>query len=194
MGSDKALQRLWKAMDADRSGSVTVQEFMVFMRRRGPKPQLRNDHPRARTLSDNTHFLRRRSLTNDPVNMSTHISEEQVNQLCQALAGESSTTVAAAYAHWNKPFSGVVTELDWLKIVRELLCIFPAEIEDDAVHHAWCVADPDGVGEVALDNIFALQEKLRPTRFQHNSYEYFDGWYEYSQAVPAKVAETLEYL
>ena len=34
---DELLQGLWKRLDADRSGSASVQEFMVFMRRHGHK-------------------------------------------------------------------------------------------------------------------------------------------------------------
>ncbi|KAH8062202.1 oxidoreductase [Aureococcus anophagefferens] len=33
--SEENLRGLWKALDADRSGAISVQEFMIFMRRHG---------------------------------------------------------------------------------------------------------------------------------------------------------------
>jgi len=157
--SDEGLRRLWKALDADRSGEVTVQEFMVFMRRRGTRQLTRKDGNRQRDLSNKG----RLSLSEQP-SMCVYLSEMQALVLCQTLARHSYSTVAAAYKRWDRPFSGSVGELEWLTVTRELLGLSEAQLEDDAVHLVWRIVDPDGVGQVPLEAIFALQDQLKPTK------------------------------
>jgi hypothetical protein len=66
---------------------------------------------------------------------------------------------------WKPPFVAHIGAMDWLKIVRELLYIPESLLKDDAVHLAWCIADPDWHGQVSLRTIVGLSYQLRPTGY-----------------------------
>jgi len=157
--SDSDLRALWKALDTDDNdpdNNVTVQEFMVFMRRRAIKQKVQ---VKTKSVCHGTQSTRL-SVTSQAT---SELSHEQSYLLAQALARESYDSVADIYASWERPFCGSVSELDWLKIVRELSNIPEDELGDDAVHFAWCMADPAGLGQVPVEAILALRWQLMHT-------------------------------
>lgn len=154
---DASLQGLWKALDADQSGSVTVQEFMRFMRQYGVGQQARDNGNKSKV--NRTSRVTNASLhTSSFDTMEDVLGDQHIKQLSGALASLSWEHVKDFYQQKNKPFEGKVEELEWLRMARELLGFQPAEIEDKAIHQAWCIVDPDGFGEVNLQQLLEFQK------------------------------------
>lgn len=137
---------LWKALDVDQSGNVTVQEFMVFMRRRSGQLSIRGN-----------------DLQNKVENViNSRLPPDRARLLCDTLAKMSYDTFVEAFDDWEQPFFGIVGEMDWFRFMRAFMNISETEISDDELFNAWSVADPGRYGEVTAEAILGLSELLKP--------------------------------
>merc|ERR1719198_905404 len=144
--SEKDLKALWKAMDTDRSSSVTVQEFMVFMRRYGPKKHMQ--WTSSKMLAASANMNSRREQMSVAKARQEGLSDAEMMTLCDALGQLSETSLAEAYQTWGFTWAGHISEWDWLKVIRELLGLTVDQLDDDAVHVVWKRLDPTCVGRV----------------------------------------------
>jgi hypothetical protein len=132
--SDSELKSLWKSMDEDRSGEITVREFMVFMRRleaksgkrRTPRPAEGSVVAKARMMKHIADAARPKMLTDD-----------QAQFYADALREKSEEDFAAAYADWGLEWTGSVSEWHWIEVTRNLLGIHEDLLDDDTVHRAY---------------------------------------------------------
>jgi hypothetical protein len=151
--SDSALRCFWKALDVDKSGHVTVQEFMVFMRRRSGKFYRKESKPQR-----------------VPYNQ---ILPDQARLLCDMLMPMTYDTFVQAYDDWQRPFFGTIAEMDWFRFVRTFVKISDSQISDDTLYNAWRLADPGGYGEVTAEAILGIAARLQPANY--SSYEMDDS-------------------
>jgi Ca2+-binding EF-hand superfamily protein len=138
---DGDIQALWKALDRDRSGMVTVQEFMIFMRQHGTKKQLHKKLKPQRAKPANT----------------LELCESQVKDFCYALGEQTSASIAAYYEQQGVDYTGNVSEWDFMIVVRELLGIGTAELDDDAVFAVWKLLDTTDAGVVSVDSLLKFE-------------------------------------
>merc|ERR1719210_3043730 len=65
------------------------------------------------------------------------LSKEQLAMLRQRLRDHDAGTFAQAYQAWGLPWDGLVSEWDFLRVVRELLGVGDELLDDLGVHAAW---------------------------------------------------------
>merc|ERR1719253_24555 len=91
---DSALRMFWKALDVDRSSTVTVQEFMVFMRRRAAAQSIGKKRANSSITAIDIASL--------PLNINApQLADCQADILQRALAKHSPQTLEAAYGRWK---------------------------------------------------------------------------------------------
>lgn len=149
--TNEELKGLWRALDADMSGEVTVQEFMIFMRRHATKqihqsPKLQNQLKMAQ----------RRAQTQTLVTLTA----EQLRAVGRALSGISMDMLASAYDGWGVPWTGVVTEWELLRVVRHVLRLDEKLMDDDAVDALWSSLDRENAGKIQASALLALGSEL----------------------------------
>lgn len=153
--SSDELKGLWKAMDEDRSSTITVQEFMVFMRRLEVKRGISQWRPsaargsivdRASTMME----LARKAREQPELSPA---QEERITAGLQTLTPEH---LAIAYAEWEIPWNDTVSDWEWHRIIRELLDIPEDFLDDDRLHAAWSKIDKDNVGQVPVEAVIEL--------------------------------------
>lgn len=153
------LKALWKALDADRSGMTSVNEFMIFMRKHGTQ-QFHNSprEKRPRFVGLNSRAEMRADTAMGGIG---NLSADQMMLLSNALSKQTVDTVAAAYNKWGIPWAGLVSEWDMLAVFRKLLGIIEDHISDDEIHTVWSFMDRDGAGQVAVETLLGLGDWLR---------------------------------
>jgi len=149
---DRDIRALWRVMDEDLSGEVTVTEFMVFMRRLEVKRGKTAPRPAAGSVVHRASEQMALARTSRVKSLTGHEAE----LLREALAEQSTEKIAQAYEEHGRPWQGFVSEWDWLAIVRDVLGILEDQLDDDAAHMAWHTLDPHGTGKVHADALFAL--------------------------------------
>mmetsp|Transcript_44544 Transcript_44544/g.80042 ORF Transcript_44544/g.80042 Transcript_44544/m.80042 type:complete len:1940 (+) Transcript_44544:73-5892(+) len=146
--SERQLKALWKAMDIDRSSEITVQEFMVYMRRCTKQKMLMSEPPKRAPVAEAT-------------------TARQL--LVQGLSGYSVGTLQAAYESWGMPWTGYISEWEWQLIARRLLGYTEATVGDSALHAVWASLDQQMVGQIVAEDLLLglttgkLPEKEAPT-------------------------------
>lgn len=149
--SNVELQGLWKAMDADRSGAVSENEFMVFMRR------LEGRHARPGAARGSIVFKANAMMelsrkARERRNLSP-AQQEVVKARLQNLTAEDFENV---YATWEIPWSGLVSDWEWHRVIRELLEISEQELDDECVHSIWSKLDREKHGRVPVEAVIEL--------------------------------------
>lgn len=129
--SDAGLKGLWRALDADRSGSVSVQEFMVFMRRHGMHHE---------TLAYNVHKTHQHALD----------AEEAENTLdIKRGTGFRKLELLKAGARNVPSERGPdVSEWDFIALVRGPFGLTEDAFDDDDAAECWNAIDHRGAGFV----------------------------------------------
>lgn len=146
---DRDLKGLWKALDTDRSGDVDVSEFMCFMRRWEVGRGL------SHTPTAMVHSARRASQEAEK-SRTRRLSAEESKMFNQSLGALSASAVREAYELWGLPWDGLVSEWDFLRLVRDLLGLATEALDDDAVHTAWCSLDASCEGKVSVNAMLGL--------------------------------------
>eukprot|EP00930_Biecheleria_cincta_P005672 TRINITY_DN1065_c0_g2_i2.p1 TRINITY_DN1065_c0_g2~~TRINITY_DN1065_c0_g2_i2.p1 ORF type:complete len:506 (-),score=81.15 TRINITY_DN1065_c0_g2_i2:35-1354(-) len=152
---DTELKGLWKAMDADRSGSISVHEFMVFMRRlegRRGLSQSRRGGPRGTNAQKAQAMMEiaRKSKVRPHLNPA---QQERVKASLQKLTAED---FANAYAKWEIPWNDFVSDWEWHRVIRELLEISEEDLDDEHVHALWSKLDKEKHGLVPVAAVIEL--------------------------------------
>jgi len=150
---DRDLKGLWKALDTDRSGDVDVSEFMCFMRRWEVTRGL--SHTPTAAVGSLVHRARRASQEAEK-SRTGRLSDEESTMFSQSLGALSASAVREAYELWGLPWDGLVSEWDFLRLVRDLLGLATESLDDDAVHTAWCSLDASCEGKVSINAMLAL--------------------------------------
>jgi len=156
--SDNQLRALWKKMDIDRSSEVTVQEFMVFMRRYTKQQLLLSETPRR-----------------DPVAEANSARE----LIARGLSGYTVGKLEAAYESWGMPWTGYISEWEWQLIARRLLGISEATLGDTALHAVWTSFDNGMVGQIVAEDLLLglssgkLPEKAATSGLELTQFGYF---------------------
>merc|ERR1712014_177566 len=109
---DRQLQALWKAMDTDRSGDISVTEFMVFMRR----------HSQSQVAS-------RSVVDRAKTDVVKKLSQEETQLLRERFSSESVESIKRSVHHSAQVWDGKVSEWDFHHVVRSLL-----HISEEAIH------------------------------------------------------------
>jgi len=163
--SERDLMMLWKAMDSDCSGVITVQEFMVFMRRRAREAAGGGGGPSRSPRLAYTRGAMEASLQKASSRAAYDglggLDDRQLLLLGERLCGQSQDSLAKAFATWGFPWTGAVSEWDLLTIVRRLLYLGPEQLNDDAVATLWGSMDRQGLGSVPAEALLALGPELR---------------------------------
>lgn len=160
--SEDDLRALWKALDADRSGSCTVNEFMIFMRRNGAKYSLHQSPRKVRPK-----FVGCRPRTEqatsaeEAVSSAGGLTEEQAALLGKTLEKQSTETFAKAYKSWGVPWTGMISEWDLLVVVRKLLGLSEEQLDDDRVFVVWRTLDQACAGHIPVGALLALGQGLK---------------------------------
>jgi len=152
---ERDLQAFWKALDADRSGEVTIPEFMKFMRRHGSKRQMHEkliSARAARTSRATSRAMSRAMAENDKSNL----SPAQHVLLSDALNATTVQDINYAYDQWDIPWSGTVSEWDFMTVVRDHLGITEVQLDDDGIYAAWKILDSAHTGHVEVRELLAF--------------------------------------
>jgi len=141
--SDTELKCLWRAMDADMSGDVRIEEFMVFMRRSQRERAQKEARQRLKPQSG---------------------MEDALELMVQGLSRCSVEELANAYQDWGLPWTGMVSEWEWQLIARKLLCYGEARIDDSSLHAVWTTVDTKLRGQVGASDLLATMRGLRAAK------------------------------
>eukprot|EP00439_Symbiodinium_sp_Y106_P036824 s76_g4.t1 len=141
--SDTELKCLWRAMDADMSGDVRIEEFMVFMRRSQCERAQKEARQRLKPQSG---------------------MEDALELMVQGLSRCSVEELANAYQDWGLPWTGMVSEWEWQLIARKLLCYGEARIDDSSLHAVWTTVDTKLRGQVGASDLLATMRGLRAAK------------------------------
>eukprot|EP00931_Biecheleriopsis_adriatica_P047104 TRINITY_DN2712_c0_g1_i3.p1 TRINITY_DN2712_c0_g1~~TRINITY_DN2712_c0_g1_i3.p1 ORF type:complete len:1988 (-),score=454.39 TRINITY_DN2712_c0_g1_i3:74-6037(-) len=133
--SEQELRGLWMGLDARRQGVITIQEFMVFMRR----------HQRQKVSEKGLKSERKKE-----VHKEVTAAQELLGH---ALAKYSVEHLMAAYESWGMPWTGAVSEWEWQMIVRKLLSYDQAKIDDSALHSIWVSMDREMHGYLDANDL-----------------------------------------
>lgn len=135
--SDMELKALWKKMDADKSAEITLQEFMVFMRRHSQQRAMlpEDEPPKA-----------------DP--MVALVAAR--NLVADGLALHSLDSIGRAYESWGFPWTGDISEWEFQLIVRQLLGIDESRMDDHTLHAIWASLDTEIAGRLDADNMLSM--------------------------------------
>eukprot|EP00929_Paragymnodinium_shiwhaense_P033256 TRINITY_DN18298_c0_g1_i1.p1 TRINITY_DN18298_c0_g1~~TRINITY_DN18298_c0_g1_i1.p1 ORF type:complete len:1187 (+),score=271.13 TRINITY_DN18298_c0_g1_i1:100-3660(+) len=157
---ERDLRALWKAMDSDLSGEITVSEFMIFMRRNGAKYVEHRPYaslPKAKAPDASGKACGNVGAA-DIAKLSAGgiLGEKQASMLRDSLSNESTESLQSAYEAWGLPWTGTVSEWDWLQVVRRLLGLPAHQLDDDAVHAVWTTLDEERQGEVEVGRLLEL--------------------------------------
>jgi len=147
------LKALWKALDDDLSGMTSTAEFMIFMRANGSEQFVKN----AATIS-----VRKKAPEDE---QAKKLSTEQEKILQDALSGQTLDSMKQAFAQWDIPWTGYITEWDMLYIVRTLLDINEADIPDDGIVVVWGMLEQDESKRVRPQTLLALGGQKEQARF-----------------------------
>jgi Ca2+-binding EF-hand superfamily protein len=157
------LRALWKALDNDLSGFVSVAEFMTFMRKHGSEQfhnSARSKTPRFVGLSSRAEM----HSGEDERSVLSTLEADQLTLLSAAIGKQTSETVAAAYKRWGLSWTGLISEWDFHAVFRKLLGIREDQIGDDAIYMVWSFVDSECAGQVAVDQFLALATLLLEAR------------------------------
>eukprot|EP00930_Biecheleria_cincta_P018104 TRINITY_DN1420_c0_g3_i1.p1 TRINITY_DN1420_c0_g3~~TRINITY_DN1420_c0_g3_i1.p1 ORF type:complete len:1071 (+),score=140.28 TRINITY_DN1420_c0_g3_i1:278-3490(+) len=150
--SDQEIHGLWKAMDTDRCGCVSRDEFMVFMRRMDVKRGEDSKLSRAKmTIVERASVSMLASSSRNLGSKSIEFPEFSENLNTDAFE--------EAYASWGQEWKGYVTEWMWPKVARDILGI-PDTVSSDDLHAAWVSWDVEGDGRLPLE-LLLTGEDLR---------------------------------
>lgn len=155
--SNPELKGLWKAMDQDMSGAISVQEFMIFMRRlevrRGFarwRPQVLQGTPVAKAAVAAEVAARAKA-------PGEHLSEAQLCALKDCFKALTLEDLRRAFEQWGWPWRGLITEWEWPRLVRELLQVPEDELSDDGLFTAWSKIDTQSAGEIDANALIEAQ-------------------------------------
>jgi len=151
--TDFELRALWKALDTDRSGDVSVTEFMVFMRRLEFKRGV--SHSPTMAAGSVAHRARMSVMEAESAAL-RELTPEEEEVLAQRLQGHSADSIAEAYERWGLPWEGTISEWDFLRVIRELLGISGDLLDEDAVHGLWSKLDAAVAGLVDVEVLLAM--------------------------------------
>jgi len=166
--SDNQLRALWKAMDNDRSSEITVQEFMVFMRRYTKHKLLLLEASKR-----------------DPVSEANSARE----LIARGLSGYTVGNLQAAYESWGMPWTGNISEWEWQLIARRLLGINEATLGDNALHAVWASLDTSVVGQIVAEDLLLglssgkLPEKAGTGGLEISQFGYFGLQQSYDEGI-----------
>lgn len=142
--SDLEIRGLWKAMDTDRCGCISRDDFMVFMRRRDVKPGEDSKlDPAKMTIVE-------RARVSMLAAASTKNLESTNIEFPEFWEHLNTDTFEEAYVSWGQKWEGYVTEWMWPKVARDILGI-PETVSDDDLHVAWTSWDVEGDGRLPLE-------------------------------------------
>jgi len=131
--SEENLRGLWKALDADRSGAISVQEFMIFMRRHGMHHET---IPYIATKQQKDRLASEMSLDRLDIKFGFGLGKLRV------LADKSKAL----------PKRGPdINEWGFCGLLRDTLAIDEAALSDDDIHTIWRAIDTDAAGAIAHD-------------------------------------------
>lgn len=156
--TERHVRALWKALDFNMSSSVSVDEFMLFMRRRDVKSGKGLQRATSRMGKTPRAMSRARLGGNAPPEPFKNSADAAT--LGRALSATSSREFEQAYKSWGQRWQGKVSEWDLHAVVRRLLKLNEEQLNDDAVHAAWQDLDKDGTGEVDVDVMLAWGSEL----------------------------------
>eukprot|EP00928_Gymnodinium_smaydae_P011188 TRINITY_DN14157_c0_g1_i1.p1 TRINITY_DN14157_c0_g1~~TRINITY_DN14157_c0_g1_i1.p1 ORF type:complete len:1380 (-),score=321.70 TRINITY_DN14157_c0_g1_i1:204-4343(-) len=146
------LQSLWTRLDTDRSGEVTVQEFMRFMRQHGSRPQLHERLGAARAARPSRAASRAKS----SVPAEATLSSAQVYLLCEALSRRTEKDFQVAFKRDGRPWTGMLSEWDLLLVCRDVLQLPSQALDDDGVFAAWRWMDKAEAGQISVAALLDL--------------------------------------
>jgi len=150
--SDSDLKGLWKAMDEDASGEISVREFMVFMRR------LEAKRGRRKLVAPAEGSVVARARLNKALAESARrkvLSEAEAAVIAEALKGRTVTDFQAFYAENALTWTGTVTEWDWLTVIRDFLMISEEALDEDTAFVAFRTLEGD-MGEILVEDLVSL--------------------------------------
>eukprot|EP00930_Biecheleria_cincta_P103599 TRINITY_DN9560_c0_g1_i1.p1 TRINITY_DN9560_c0_g1~~TRINITY_DN9560_c0_g1_i1.p1 ORF type:complete len:1932 (+),score=362.87 TRINITY_DN9560_c0_g1_i1:118-5913(+) len=135
--SDRELKALWKQMDADQSAEITLQEFMVFMRRHSQQKVLlpEEEPPKADPMAE---------------------LEEARKLVADGLALHTLESIGRAYKSWGFPWTGDVSEWEFQLIVRQLVGIDESRMDDRILHAIWASLDTEIAGRLDADDMLCM--------------------------------------
>jgi len=147
--SESDFKGLWKAIDLQKSGEVTMREFLIFMRRFGGQHQNNSATPRgSKRISSKVEAV-------------ASLRADQVARLRAAFAAEKPEMLADAYKRLGlATWTGSVSEWDWPSIVRTHLRISQAHLDDDAIYLAWTMIDESKSGQVPVEKVFLVMRNF----------------------------------
>ncbi|KAK7250079.1 aldo-keto reductase [Aureococcus anophagefferens] len=129
--SEENARGLWKALDADRSGAISVQEFMIFMRRHGMHHET---IPYIATKQQKDRLAPEMSLDRLDIKFGFGLGKLRV------LADKSKAL----------PKRGPdINEWGFCGLLRDTLAIDEAALSDDDIHTIWRAIDTDAAGAIA---------------------------------------------
>jgi len=135
-------------MDADLSGSISSQEFMVFMRRLEVRRGFAQWRPQV---------LSGKGPKAPPAELSP-IQFETLKENFRKLRDEDfKKSYDAQGWHWQ----GSISEWEWPHVIREVLGIREEQLSDDGVFTAFTL-DSENIGEVCVEALLSEQSKDSP--------------------------------
>eukprot|EP00441_Pelagodinium_beii_P036953 CAMPEP_0197636786 /NCGR_PEP_ID=MMETSP1338-20131121/12184_1 /TAXON_ID=43686 ORGANISM="Pelagodinium beii, Strain RCC1491" /NCGR_SAMPLE_ID=MMETSP1338 /ASSEMBLY_ACC=CAM_ASM_000754 /LENGTH=1294 /DNA_ID=CAMNT_0043209085 /DNA_START=101 /DNA_END=3982 /DNA_ORIENTATION=+ len=156
--SNNELKGLWKSMDNDQSSSVTVQEFMRFMRRLEVQRGFAKWEGRKASEVRGSIMARASAMIelSAAAKKIPEVTEAQQERIKASLQNLTIKDFQNAYSKWGMPWSGIVSEWEWCMVCRELMDISEEDIDDDALHGAWRKIDQGDFGEVPVEAVIEL--------------------------------------
>merc|ERR1719238_553851 len=121
---------------------------MVFMRRHASKLSPKLHHNGSKLHHSGSAY----ALGN--------LNRDQLVLLTKALMKQSMESIGAAYKGWKLPWAEAISELELLRVVREVLDLSLLDFDDDAVHILWSSLDREGKGQIEAAALLSLGPDL----------------------------------
>jgi len=145
------LKGLWKAMDQDLSGSISAQEFMVFMRRLEVRRGVAQWKPQMLSGARVAVLARAKA-------PSSQLSPAQLASVQERLRRLPIQDLKKAYDDRGWTWQGTISEWEWHQVVREVLMVSEEELDDDCVFTAWARLDKENLGELPVEVLMQSED------------------------------------
>lgn len=164
--SEAELRGFWKCLDADRSGTISVQEFTSFMRQRTPKPP-------PKDLAHAAH--KRQVLRRRDVGCVPHRTSPELKNVAAALDKglqwywASRGAIANTIGQWSRLFqeessATALTKFTWLDFQKAVVGVVMPHVEGEVtledIYSFWCYIDIEDVGEVCVGDLLRAMLRL----------------------------------